>query len=204
MSEAKQLPLLTRPTDEDAAVRVGRATFAALMEHRRGNPDYKMTEAALIEAIRPSLARELPKPKRINKRNPLFDAIAHGFGHNGNITRAAAGTVAMALKQILEVDPAASTEDLARGCAYVRRKFESAGPMALASHWHEITKRSAERTKAARNDIYQEPPPGWREAARKRFPDALDWGNSHNFSTMAWADVATAIRPDILKALHTP
>jgi hypothetical protein len=195
-------PQLPGMPPEDAATRVARACWAAVMAARQGNPAYKLTEDALLAALRPALAKEMPKKARaVNGRNVLFDAIAAGFGHNGKITRAAAGTIGKALAEIREVDPTVTAEDLERGCRYVRKKFDNCGPMAVAAHWHEIATQRTERTRTAKMDIYQEPPTGWREVARKRYPDAADWGNPCDFATVAWFDVSPLLRPEILKLI---
>lgn len=200
MSTIRQLSLSV--ADEDAATRVARAAFAAIQDARAGDSTFRLTADTLATALRAPLAKEMPKAKPLRtKRNPLFDAIAHGFGWNGNITRAAGRTVATALKDILEVDPDVTPDDLTRGCDYVKKRFTSAGPMALPAHWHEISRNKTERTRAAKLDIYQEPAADWRSAALKLYPDALEWGSPHNFAAMDWRDVSTTIRPDILKAM---
>lgn len=197
---AKQLSL-AGVGEGDAATRVGRAAWRAILEQRRAVPEFRMSEEVLIAAIRPALAAELPKARRAGKRDLLFDAVAAGFGCNGHTTRSEAGAISKALKEIIEVDPAVTAEDLTRGCAFVRRKFEKCGPMSLASNWHDISARKTVRTEAAKRDIYQEPAAGWREAAQRRFPDAHDWANSHDWRTINWRDVSTTIRPEIIKAL---
>ena len=203
MTAAPQLPGMP---PEDAATRVARGCWAAILAARAGNPAYKLTEDALEACLRPALAKELPKKARaVNGRNPLFDAIAAGFGHgagyNGKITRAAAATIGKALAEIREVDPTVTAEDLERGCRYVRKKYENAGPMALSAHWDECATHRTERTRTQRTDIYREPPTGWREVARKRYPDSADWANPCNFSTVAWLDVSPLLRPEILKLI---
>jgi len=198
-------PQLPGMPPEDAAVRVGRATWQNVMDARQGNPAFRLTEDALIVCLRPALAKELPKRARAANngaaRNALFDAIARGFGHNGKITRAAAGTIGSALAQIREVDPTVTAEDLERGAKYCRKKWPDCGPMCLSVRWHEITANRSERTRASKSDIYVEPPPGWREVAKKRYPDALEWTNATDFETIGWFDVSPLLRPEILKLI---
>jgi hypothetical protein len=62
MTAAPQLPGMP---PEDAATRVARACWAAILDARAGNPAYKLTEDALEACLRPALAKELPKKARV-------------------------------------------------------------------------------------------------------------------------------------------
>lgn len=152
---------------EDAASRVGRAAFAVILAARKGNPAFRLTEAALVDALRPALAKELPKAARVNGRNVLFDALAKGCGYNGDITRAAARTVGVALKEIREIEPNVTPEELTRTAEAVLKKFDGAGPMAVSAHWHShAASRRAKKTLA-------QAPAGWLGRLNEKFADSV-------------------------------
>ncbi len=162
----KQLNLAGVEKTEDAAARIGRAAFAAILDARRGNTDFRLTEAALITALRPAVTKELPKAARLNGRNVLFDALAFGCGLLEPFTKSAAGQVAKALKEILEIDPAVTADELIHTATAVRRKYEGAGPMAVSTHWTSFyAARRPKKTEA-------KAPVGWLARLNDKFPDS--------------------------------
>lgn len=187
---------------EDATTRIGRAVFAAIQDRRKCEPDFRLTEETLICALRPAVAKEMPKKLNKTERNALFDALAGACGYPKNITSSAARTVAAALKDILEVEPGLTPDALGSTAKAVLRKYEKAGPMAVAAHWHEFSVNRTERTNIAKRDVYQKPDEKWREVAAHKYPDAKEWNNPHDFSSMNWFDVSLSIRHDILQALR--
>lgn len=192
---AKQLSLLAA---EDAATRIGRATFAAILAARKGNPSFKLTEEALIEYLRGPLTTELPHAKRVGRRNPLFDALATACGYNGNMTRAEARTVGVALRDIVEADPTVQPEGITRTAAAVLKKFENAGPMAVAAHWSAFS--HLRRPTKAKYDQYN-PPPDWHEraeAACKRLGLSEDATAGILVNTRLY-DMPQAIKDEVLK-----
>lgn len=193
-------------TSKDPAVRVGRATFAAIMREREGNPAFRLTEVTLVECLRAPLAIEYPAAKKTGRngkgRDELFDAIGTACGCDlTGLTREYAKQIATAKRDILEATPDVTPDEVARRALAYRKKYTNAAcsPMALANHWPEFG-NNERLTRGAKNDIYTEPQ-GWRAAALRRFPDAKEWINPHDFSTKPWAEVSHSIRPDILKAL---
>lgn len=144
------------------------------------------------------------KPKGApRERNPLWDtlAIECGITDLRQITRISAKQIGVALADILAVCPELTSEEIARRVQGYRRKYTSVPctPFALASHWAEFG--GGARTERAKRDIYVEPETGWREKAAQKFPGATEWANPHDWTTIAWTDVSTSIRPDILKAM---
>lgn len=148
---------------DDAASRIGHATFAAILEARQGDAAFRLTESALIAFLRPAIAKELPAVKRVAGRNVLFDAMAEGCGLTPPFTVSRAGQIAKAVKQILEVEANVGPEDIKRTAVAVCKKYEGAGPMAVASHWDEFA--SSRRQRKPKFDQYN-PPQGWHDRAK--------------------------------------
>lgn len=144
------------------------------------------------------------KPKGApRERNPLWDtlAIECGILDLRQITRISAKQIGVALADILAVCPELTSDEIKRRVQGYRRKYPSVActPFAIASHWAEFG--GGPRTERAKRDIYVEPEPGWREKAAEKFPGSMEWVNPHDWQTIAWKDVSTSIRPDILKAM---
>lgn len=190
-----------------AKVDFGTKLFAALQELRERN-NGKITTSQWIEAANRVFAESTTSRKKQPKsatreRNPLWDTLALecGIMDLNQITRISAKQIGVALADIQAVCPNLTTEEIKRRVQGYRRKYPSVActPFAIASHWAEFG--GGPRTERAKRDIYVEPEPGWREKAAARFPDAMGWGNPHNWATIEWKDVSTAIRPDILKEM---
>ena len=164
----KQLTLNGVNGHADAASRIGHLVFAKILRAREGNPKFRLTEAAFIECLRPVLADELPAVKRVDKRNPLFDALAEGCGYTHPVTRAAAGTVATALRGILEVEPAVTPEALKSTAIAVTKKFPDAGPRAVESHWGEFYWARKKRAVTQ-----EDAPKGWLTRLNEKFPECV-------------------------------
>lgn len=200
----KQLDLLKTPPD-DAAVRIARAAFAAILTARDGNPAFRLTEAALVDCLRPALAKEFPKAvrtPRVNGRNPLFDALAAACGFTEPHTKSAGGQVARALKEVLEIDPTATPEEITRTASAVLRKYEGAGPIAVSAHWHEFS--SARRKRDAK--ATEKGPDGWLKRLNELYPDStLATGGRFAIdkeTDYAWAQLAPSLRAELATALR--
>ena len=152
---------------QDAAERIGHATFAALLDAKRANPSFRTTEAALIEALRPFVLAELPKAKRVIGRNPLFDALAAGCGLTAPFTASARGQVAKAMNEIVAVCPGVTPEEMARVAKEVRAKYENAGPMAVSTHWSEFAANHRKKAPA-----HPTAPAGWLAVLNGLFPES--------------------------------
>lgn len=195
------------PTKDDPATRIARHLIADKNAFTAARPGVPYTLGLAANCIRAQLAVEYPPPppkaKRalVNGRNLHFDALAEACGYTGKVTKTAGGQVAAALKEILEVSPQATPDDIARTAKAVRKRFDNAGPKAVCAHWHDYS-AERKRTDTAKKDIYTEPPPEWRSVAKKLYADALEWASPHDFATMAWKDVNDTIRRGILAKLY--
>lgn len=191
----------------DSASRVGAAVWACLRRAREQDPAFRLTEAALIDCLRPALAIEFPKAKashRVNGRDLLFDAICTACELDVNgLTREAAKQVATAKRDILEATPDVTPEDIAQRGEAWRRKYPTirgCSPMALAKHWPALGTNGGALTRGARKDNYVEPV-GWKtsEAAKKAlFVSDETWAL---IVARGWFDLAVDIRSVILKAM---
>lgn len=161
---AKQLSLLSVPA-EDAATRIAHSAWEAIMAARRGNPAYRLTEDALVVALRAPLAKELPKVARIAGRNVLFDALAAACGLTEPFTASAAGQVGKALAEIVKAFPAVDADELTRVALAARKKYEGAGPMGISSHFHEFVRKSRPKPQMTA-------PAGWLAKLNELFPDS--------------------------------
>lgn len=136
-----------------------------------------------------------PHPKKPSRaRNPIFDALCIFEGIDpSHVTKQAAGRMGEARKQILEVSPDVTPDEIKlRGEKYVRLfPGISRTVMGLCSHWHKCG--SSDRTKAAKKDPYQEPP-NWKETALRMFPGT-------DVPDLAWLNLPITIRADILSKL---
>jgi hypothetical protein len=183
----------------------GEQLFAALAA-RRGSDGkiprevWVATANELFEAVH-QLRKRTRKPKGAPRaRNPLWDTLATECGMKlEDITRIPAKAIGVALADILAVSPEVTPDEIRRRVQGYRRQYPSVActPFALASHWAEFG--TAKPGRINPRDIYREPPPEWRQMCIRRWPDALEWGNSHDFANMPWKDVSTTLRPDILK-----
>jgi hypothetical protein len=186
--------------EQDAAQRIGHAAFQAILALRKGDPAYRLTEASLIEAIRPALAKELPKAARIAGRNVLFDALAAGCGLVEPFTASASGQVAKALKEIRTAFPSVSAEELTATAKAVRRKFEDAGPMAVSRHFADFS--HARRKKDDKPDVYKEPV-GWKTSAeaQRAVYGGVDDEAWAKIVAESWLSLGTNERMQILRAI---
>ncbi len=137
----------------------------AKVEHnKRGVPFTARDVAAVIDAADSARPVRGPRAKLVNGRNLLFDALACGCGLVEPYTASAAGQVAKALKEIQAIQPNVTAEELTATAKAVRRKFEDAGPIAVATHWHSFAaSRRVKRTEP-------KAPPGWLARLNERFP----------------------------------
>lgn len=145
-------------------------------------------------------AAKVRKPRAKSKpiaRNQLFDALAEGCGYDKDkLTKAAARTIGAALSDIRGVCSEVTCDQITRIATAIRRKYDNAGPMAVAAHWHEFAPTL--RTKTAKRDVYTEPN-DWRMSARAK----LSWSDYmfEQLSVRAWGDIPIHYRSEILAAL---
>jgi hypothetical protein len=96
-------------------------------------------------------------------RNPLWDALALATGQRSltEISRPAAKLIGVALADIKEATPDVTVEEIyRRAAAYkARNPTWTLSAPALVKHWGEFSQGTAEeRTRAAKSDVYLEPP----------------------------------------------
>ncbi len=151
---------------DDAAARIGHDAFAGILLAKKGDPEFRLTEQALVEYLRPALAKELPKVARVNGRNILFDALARACGLEEPYTKSAAGQVAKAMNEIVKAFPWIDAAEMTRVAQAVRRKYESAGPIAVSTHAHEFVRRSRPKAQSTA-------PAGWLAKLTELFPDSV-------------------------------
>lgn len=123
-------------------------------------------------------------------RDVFFDALCEVDGCDPlQLPRAKAKQVAVALRDIREVTPNLTVEDIRARAAEYKRKHPtwSLTVTALAKHWGNLG--GGGQTRAAKRDIYQEPP-GWQEVAKKIY--------SVDFAGKAWLDLGPDLRQRIL------
>ena len=176
----------------DAAERIYAATYSAKLTAAAAGVAFLPADA--IAAIRAQLEIEHPKRKLVAGRNLMFDALAEGCGYVGAVTKIAGGQVAKALKDIAEVDPDLTPDELRRIAIAVRRKYDNAGPIGVAAHFHEFS-HAGKKTETAKRDLYIEVP-GWREKLQRMFPAAQDLGS---LVAGKWADLSITLRQELIK-----
>lgn len=134
-------------------------------------------------------------------RNLFFDALAVGCGYNLNrIGRVAGSTIGAAVSDIREANPDATPEEIQTRARAIMKRYEKAGPMAVAAHYADREFGGGNPTKRALSDVSIEPE-GWREFALANWPDALDWVNAHDFKTIPWREVVLTLREIVVQEL---
>lgn len=137
-------------------------------------------------------------------RNPLFDALALATGTKdlAKLTRAGAKAIGVALADIREVSADVSPAEIERVIDAYKRTHPTwpCTAPAIAKNWAEFA-ASTSSPRSARRDVYVEPP-AWRDAANRIFPNARDFVQPVDFSTVAWLDIPFTLRADILKASY--
>jgi hypothetical protein len=137
------------------------------------------------------------KPRVVNGRNPLFDALALACGvQAAGMTRAAARACAVALADVLAVYPATTEADIKHRVSRYREKHPSwpVTPPAVAKHWGSLCEGDPTRT--AKHDIYQEPR-DWLKACVALYGEDVG-GQIH---AKGWIDVRVNYGPEILRWL---
>ena len=187
---------------DDAATRIGHTVWAAIMDARRGNPAYRLTEDSLVAALRPAVAAELPKAPRpaarVNGRNTLFDALAAACGLEAPFTKSAAGQVAKAMNEIAKAFPSVDAAEMTRVALAVRKKYENAGPIAVSAHFHEFVRK-------VRPKAQPTAPAGWLAKLNELFSDStLAKGGRFEITKETeyqWLQLDPQIRAMILAAM---
>lgn len=159
------------------------------------------------EVLRQHIADTYPidRNPRLTKKEMqgvLFDALAEATGKvTADMTASERRATGVALAQIRQASPDVTPFEIKRRARLYRQKWRewALTPNSLCGRWSELG--DGQRTLTAKVDPYIEPP-NWRSAAKKIFPDALDWGNPHDFDTIPWLEVSVLIRPKILAAIE--
>ena len=152
------------------------------------------------------LAANAVKLKRKTKGTPaprardaVFDLLATLDGQNlAEITRAGGSKIAAAKKQILEVMPEASVEQVceeirvrwARLQQRFREKKMQTAPT-LAKWWATLS--PGEKTPGSKPDVYKEPE-AWKATANELYPGS-------DITSRNWLDLGTDIRANIIRHL---
>jgi len=179
----------------------GEQTYSALCLRAKAL-SRRLKPQEVIETLQAEYDKAVVAKMPRKERDKMFDALAEACRFQPPFTKSAAGQIARAIKEILEVNPTVTPEEMLRRARIILKRFEGkAGPMAVSSHWHTVS--NSARTNTAKTDPYVEPPAGWREKAAAKYPDAMNWGNPHCFATMPWSEVSISLRPDILKLVYT-
>lgn len=144
------------------------------------------------------------KPKGAPRaRNPLFDALALATGTRdlSQLTRAAAKAIAVALADIQAVTPDLTVEEIDRRAAAYKRRWtdpRNLSAPALAKHWGQFAPTAGEaKTRAAMNDVYQEPEHWHAAAVTLHGQDVAD-----QMKERGWNNLGTDFRHELLKELN--
>jgi prophage DNA circulation protein len=171
---------------------------ARLEEAKQAGTKLTMDQVeSIIVCEEDQLAALNPPPGRKMKKeelDALFDALAEIQGCNPHeITKTAKNQVVVARKEILEVSPATTAEDIHMRAKEYKRRWPTwpLSATALSKHWAELGP-AVGRTQAARKDIYQEPTSNWREAFEKVIGMPPIWEK--------WHDVPSNYRVQILQS----
>jgi hypothetical protein len=99
----------------------------------------------------------------------------------------------------MEVSPDLTVEEIERRAAAYKRRWTDPrnwSPMALSKHWHEFGQ--GDKTKAAKNDIYQEPV-GWQAVLIDKYGEGMreqiDGGRK-------WLDFGPDTRKEVLAIIN--
>lgn len=134
-------------------------------------------------------------------RNQLWDALALSTGQRNlsEVGRVAGKAVGVALADIKEVSPDVTPDEIYRraGLYKSRHPTWTLSAPALAKHWAEFSLLSEEdRTRAARNDVYQEPKE-WNAAAHQVYGVHAD-----DLIARGWFEIDTTYRKAILAKIN--
>lgn len=187
------------PTAEQIA-----KTATAELRAAKARPEWpKGTEAAWSEVeavIRRCLEHPTPGKAVVHrKRNDLLDSLILVCGGNPeSTTRAAFQTAAVALRDIKEVSPDLTPEMLVTGAHSYKRKHRDWALTvgSLAKYWGELGVGANDATRAAKKDIYTEPP-GWRAVLQELYGLHLEAVNEKE-----WADLSPDTRRDLLAKIY--
>lgn len=188
----------------------GQQCVVALKAFRGEHPDMELTElAGMLPSVVASVidreydkmmyAAKVPRMTKAAVQGELFDTLCAVCGYNAKeMTRAGKRTTGVAIADIRAVCPDLTPLMIQSRAAAYKRKHPTweLTPSSLAKHWGEF---GGDATRSGKRDTYQ-PPPNWRETAKRIFPDALEWVNPHDFDKLNWLDVRATLGETILKA----
>lgn len=143
------------------------------------------------------------KPKGTpRERNLLWDALALSTGQRNltEISRSAGRLIGTALADIKEASPDVTPEEIRRRADLYKRRHPTwtISAPALAKHWGEYSQFSEEeRTRAAKDDVYQEPHL-WSVAAADLYGCAI----ATQMQEKGWDNLGTDYRRAILSRIN--
>lgn len=156
--------------------------------------DYLTENEVKLKKIR----KNMPKPR---KRDVIFDLLAKLDGQDpAQLTKNGACRIAGAKKQILEVMPEATVDQVIseinrRWSAWCRKHMDrkTQTVMALVTHWAELG--GGPKTEAESLNVYSRPDFDWKEWMRKHYPDTAF---VEQINDKTWDDVPLDIRKEML------
>lgn len=143
------------------------------------------------------------KPKGTpRERNLLWDELALSTGQRNltEISRSAGRLIGTALADIKEALPDVTPEEIRRRADLYKRRHPTwtISAPALAKHWGEFSQFSEEeRTRAAKDDVYQEPA-GWVIIAANLYGQHA----AVQMSAKGWLEIGTDYRRAILSKIN--
>lgn len=202
-------PAAVSPDSHSFAVACVEAIFAArTAAMARGGQLMKSDLVRIIEkqdAARP----RTPVPARLkrfdgpavkvpmSKIAPLREALAVACGHPGKPGRIAGRQIGIAVADIVEAYPDVTPEELKRRAAIILKKYDKAGVMAIAAHFHECG--PGPMTRVAKTSIYVELP-NWQEKLRRIAKEMkYDPATVEELLKTPWRDLSVTVREMLLK-----
>ena len=187
----------------------GKRVSDRLREYRRANPTatadafYAMLEEIAEDELKLLSLLERPRFSKREAQSVLFDALAEACGLVPlEMTKPEQRVCAVASAEIRQASPDVTPFEIKRRARLYRAKHRdwALTPKSLCLHWSSLGE-GGDRTNSAKRDIYQEPV-GWRETAKRLYPDAKDWISPHDFDVVPWSEIRAMLGPKILQAMQ--
>lgn len=144
------------------------------------------------EAFRDAKRKKPKDPATPRRRDVCFDALALVTGYGlDELGQVAGKTIGSALADIRRICPKVTSEEIKRRGALIVRKYEKAGPFAVAGHWSEFPPPRSEKP-----NVYVEPE-NWHPAAIRLFGEEV----ARNMIALGWAEIRTNYGMQIIRAI---